>query len=300
MNLKESALYIASLLFFGGAIYAYSYESRYTDWLPVVTYPYRAYVAPLALCGMVLLLSALFVRKSSRAEDEAATTDTRLWTFTSAFLIAGFVMKVLGEVVHELLGHGFLVFLFGGQVTDFYISLFWPYEFSSVGWSTPNATPEQMTWIAGGGILVSVVVSYFIQILLLWRRVNWRFSVPLLWLSFWCYISASGYLIVGSVFPFGDVEELIRLGALTSSSALVIGSVLFLTGFFILSKILRRTLSPFLNEKTRWGVLAFWFVVPALVGLTMAGRGVFHFLLVPFGFVPILLSYVLEFQIKDK
>lgn len=243
----------------------------------------------------------LIARKfSPEAKKKTSAIGTRPWHFTLAFLIAGFMMKVVGEAVHELLGHGSFVLLFGGQITHFYISLLWPYEFSYVGWSIPSATPGQMTWIIGGGILVSVIVSYSIQILLLRKQIRWQFSVPLFWLSFWCYISSTGYLIISGALPFGDVEELIHLGVLTSSFALMIGTALFLTGFLFLSKILRKTLTIYLKQKTRWWILIFWFVIPVLVGLTMAGRGMFHFLIVLFSFIPILLSYLLEFQIKSK
>lgn len=247
---------------------------------------------------MSLAEKALNVGKFSSKVKEASAGDFRLWAFTLAFLIVGFLMKIVGEVIHELLGHGLFVLLFGGQVTHFYISLLWPYEFSYVGWSIPDATFNQIVWITGGGIFVGLLVSYSIQVFLLWKQIRWEFSVPLFWLSFWCYLSATGYLIVGGVFPFGDVEELIRLGVLTQPLATIIGATLFAVGFFSLSEILRRrTFTLILKEKTRWAILTFWFIIPALVGLTMAGREMFHFLLVPFSFIPILLSYLLEFQI---
>ncbi len=262
--------------------------------------PFEIQAVSIALTGSsLLLLLALIARKfSPEVKNKTSAGGTRPWTAILAFLIAGFMMKIVGEAVHELLGHGSFVLLFGGRVTHFYINLFWPYGFSYIGWSIPGASPDQMAWVISGGILVSATVSFLIQFLLLLEQIRWQFYMSLFWLSFWCYINATGYLIVGGVLPFGDVEELIRLGVLISSFATVIGTTLFLTGFFILSEILRRTLTTFLREKTRWGILAFWFIIPALVGLNMAGRGMFHFFLVPFSFIPILLSYLLEFQMK--
>jgi len=301
MSIKERALYIASLVLFAGAIYAYLYESRSTGLLPVVTYPFGTHAVSLALIGLVLLVLALIAQRfSPEVKNKTSTSGTGPWAFILAFLIAGFMMKMVGEVVHELLGHGFFVLLFGGHVTHFFISLLWPYEFSYVRWSIPSASPGQMAWVTSGGILVSAIVSFSIQILFLRKQLRWQFSVPLFWLSFWCYINATGYLIVGGVFPFGDVEELFRLGVLTSYFATIIGMALFLAGFFLLSEILRGTLIAFLKEKAGWGILTFWFIIPALVGLTMAGRGMSHFLLVPFSLIPILLSYLYEFQVKGK
>jgi len=92
-------------------------------------------------------------------------------------------MKIGGEVVHELLGHGPFVLLFGGHVTHVYISPLWPYKLSYVRWSIPSATPEQMAWIIGGGIRVSALVSYSIQLLLLRKQLLRQLSVPLFWLA---------------------------------------------------------------------------------------------------------------------
>ena len=162
MSIKERASYIASLALFAGAIYAYLYESRSTGLLPVVTYPFRTHAISLALTGLVLLVLALIARRfSPEVKNKTSASGTRPWAFILAFLIAGFMMKIVGEAVHELLGHGSFVLLFGGHVTSFYISLLWPYEFSYVGWSIPSASPDQMAWVIGGGILVSATVSFF-------------------------------------------------------------------------------------------------------------------------------------------
>jgi len=95
------------------------------------------------------LVLALIRRRSSsevgRETSAIGVTGVRL--FVLAFFIAGFLMKIVGEVVHELLGHGSFVLLFGGQVTDFYISLIWPYELSYVIANIPNASHDQMAWV---------------------------------------------------------------------------------------------------------------------------------------------------------
>ena len=41
-------------------------------------------------------------------------------------------MKVLGEVVHEVMGHGVFVLLFGGDIIRVHIAFLWPYEFSYI------------------------------------------------------------------------------------------------------------------------------------------------------------------------
>jgi hypothetical protein len=55
--------------------------------------------------------------------------------FLAISLVIAFVTKVIGEIVHEVAGHGLFIVLFGGQITSIHISLLWPYELSYIGWS---------------------------------------------------------------------------------------------------------------------------------------------------------------------
>ncbi|MFX0061506.1 MAG: hypothetical protein ACFFC7_04910 [Candidatus Hermodarchaeota archaeon] len=298
MILKEKVLYVASLFSFISALFAYLYESRTTYVLPIITYPLRIYVIPLALIALIFLVLALIVQTEN--ETNAFTKSPILWGFVLTFLLIGFIMKILGEVVHELLGHGFFCLLFGGQIHSYYISLLWPYELSNVSCDISYATPSQRIWVLAGGILNCLILSYLFQILLLWKQTRWQFSLPLFWFSFWCYINSTGYLIIGGVSPFGDVAALIAYGVLVPPLALLIGTGLFLIGFFLLSEILCRTLTPVLGEQSSWGVFIFWFIIPVLVGLTMLGQGMFNILFIFFSIVPVLLSYLLEFQLKGN
>ena len=61
-----------------------------------------------------------------------------IFKFLMVFLSLGFVTKILGEVVHEVMGHGLFVVAFGGRITSIKISLLWPYELSGIGFATPT------------------------------------------------------------------------------------------------------------------------------------------------------------------
>ena len=157
--------------------------------------------------------------------------------FLVVFTFCAVSMKMVSEFVHEIMGHGFFVFLFGGQITRVFVSFFWPYELSSIEFSG-NFTVWQLTWIQGGGILMCLSVSFLLQILLLVGKVkDWRLMTFLFWLSFWAFINPAGYLILGGIRPFGDVESLIYYGVLSPSMSIVIGLVIFLISFLSLSKM---------------------------------------------------------------
>jgi len=218
--------------------------------------------------------------------------------FLVVFVVSGFLMKFLSELSHEL-GHGVFVLLYGGRIIQIYVSLLWPYEQSYIRWSLPTGLgPEAMAWIYAGGIVVNLLLSFSIQAFLLKRKLSWKFSSPLVWLSFWCYVNSTGYLLVGGFRPFGDVAELIRLGVLTAFSSLILGITLFFTGFIFLSQILLRLFTAFFTRRTaKFAVNIFWVQIPVLVALAASRVGAFAFLLTA-GFIPVVFSLVLEHLIR--
>ena len=219
--------------------------------------------------------------------------------FLAFFLIVAFIMKVVGEFIHEVMGHGLFVLLFGGEIIRVHISLLWPYKLSGIGHRPPSGGFEvwQETWIDGGGILVCLIVSCALQALLLLAVVkDWRFSSTLFWLSFWTFLNPTGYLIMGGIKPFGDIWELINDGVLTQSSSIVLGLIIFLAAFFSLSKTFRDILlsAGMIRDirELRISLSLFWLVIPlttamALIGLRFLSHSLFY---MPMSFTPSMLA----------
>lgn len=219
--------------------------------------------------------------------------------FLALFIIAGFVMKIVAEFVHEICGHGSFLLLFGGEVTSIYISLLWPHELSYISWSLPSTiTSAQRAWIYGGGIFVSLCLSFSTQALLsVEKRITRYYAVALFWLAFWTFISSTGYLIIGGLTPFGDVYELVNLGVLTIWFSLILGLIIFVAGFIALSWGLRGILAEVLSfENASLGVPFFWLILPVL-GIAMLANPELSFQVayLPLTFVPALLSFIIEY-----
>ena len=154
-----------------------------------------------------------------------------IFKFLMAFLSLGFVAKILGEVVHEVMGHGLFVVAFGGRITNINISLLWPYKLSGIGFSHPPGgfQPWQEVLVDGGGIIICLVVSFIIQLILLLsfsKKGNWVVTSMLFWLAFWTFINPAGYLVVGGLEPFGDIANLITAGIMTQQLAFILGILL--------------------------------------------------------------------------
>ena len=130
--------------------------------------------------------------------------------FLVEFLLIAFIMKIAGEFVHEVLGHGLFVILFGGRIIQIYLSILWPYELSYIRWSG-NFENWQIICIEGAGIILCTAFSIVLQTLLLLGISNkYRFlTFSIFWLAFWTFLNPAGYLILGGISPFGDVAALI-------------------------------------------------------------------------------------------
>jgi hypothetical protein len=216
-----------------------------------------------------------------------------IFKFLMAFLSLGFVTKILGEVVHEFMGHGLFALAFGGRIAGIKISLLWPYELSGIGFVAPpnGFLPWQMILVYAGGILACLMVSFILQVILLLsfsKRAHWVVSSALFWLAFWTFINPAGYLVVGGIKPFGDVANLISAGVMTKELAFILGLLIFLVSLFTLSIILRNVLRKAgVNEDARWSIVLFWLIVPLLTFFTVVGQGL-PLLIALLGFVPVL------------
>ena len=220
------------------------------------------------------------------------------------FLCFGFIAKVVSEFVHEVLGHGLFVLLFGGRITRVHISFLWPYTLSGIGYDPPQGGFEswQKPWIYGGGILVCLLVTFLLQTLLYFRRIrDHHLSTLLYWLSFWTFLNPTGYLIMGGMRPFGDIWQLISAGVLTQASSIGLGLLLFLITFYSLSKILKDLIlqAGIIEDigELDFFLSLFWLIIPlitvlALMGLPFLGSS--FYIALSISFIPSILAYKLS------
>ena len=195
--------------------------------------------------------------------------------FLSLLVVLGFLTKIVSEFLHET-GHGIFVLLFGGKILEMYISPFWPLQLSWIRWSFLGQIGRlELAIVYAGGILLCLAISFFIQSLLLIKEISWFYQLGLAWLSFWTFLNGCGYLILGGIKPFGDIEQLIKLGYVTQQISLVLGLSLFTLGCYILSKIFFNIFSTIFSAKTsKILIIIFWMQVPAYALMILASGGI--------------------------
>lgn len=213
----------------------------------------------------------------------------------SAFIGIGFISKIITEIIHEVLGHGFFVLLFNGRVTSVEISLFWPLEFSTISFNLPeDITNLELAIIEAGGI-ISCGFLFFVFLLLLIRiqPERWVSSTLTLWLAFWCLMNSAGYLVIGGLNPFGDVYRLLNMGILTRSISISLGTILFLCGFIVISVELKQLVNRWIGYGIYNSLIVFWSIVPLLTLLTIIGHD-FQLVLILPSMLPILIHIIIK------
>jgi hypothetical protein len=175
------------------------------------------------------------------------------------FVFLGFLMKIAEEFIHEM-GHALFVWMLGGNVRGISISLVWPFRLSYTTWGMMNPSNIQLALIASAGILVETLASIAGQsILLLRKRMRPVYEISLFWLSFWAYLSTVVYLVIGAVYPFGDILDLINAVPVSRLWIGTAGVALLVSNTYSFSIILRDVFSRVLpRTRASETVSYFW------------------------------------------
>ncbi|MFQ6053347.1 MAG: hypothetical protein ACE5OO_03845 [Candidatus Bathyarchaeia archaeon] len=175
----------------------------------------------------------------------------------------------MAEFVHEVLGHCLFVYLFGGRVTEIFISPLAPYIPSRLVWEVAGTPLLEKALIASAGIAASLAVSFIIQIVQSRRALRPELMVALFWVSFWTFVNTVAYMIIGLVLPFGDIEILMQLGVVSNLQLGVSGLIVAIPGLYLISKRLTEILSRiFLPGNVELFVTLFWILLPTPMILT--------------------------------
>jgi len=196
--------------------------------------------------------------------------------FLLTFLLLGFLMKVASEFIHEM-GHASFVLMFGGRVTGMSISVEWPFTLSHTRWELQNPSDIQIALVSVAGILFDLLTTLSGQVILRTRKKIRPFSaIALFWLSFWPYLSSVVYLVIGAVYPFGDVLDLTRAVSIPRLWVGAVGVVLLVSNTYSLSMILKGIFSSVLRlERASEMVSYFWALLHMFfVSITIAMYGI--------------------------
>ena len=216
-------------------------------------------------------------------------------------ILTCYLSRILSEIIHEVVGHGLTTVVFGGRIEGLHISLISPLDTSHITLDQTNLTYEQYLIAVSGGMVVDLTLSFILQIILLFRRIEWKISIPMVWLAYWCYSNDTGIIIGNALTGMeGDMTALIEAGIISAPIALSLGIILYFLGFFFISTIIRRMLLNYSVEKPkiRFYLLIFWMIVPFNIILYILKTGLISSIVI--GLIPVLASYILEFQILPR
>jgi hypothetical protein len=191
--------------------------------------------------------------------------------------------------------------LFGGSIEGVHISLISPFDTSHINLDQNNLTYGQYLISVSGGIIIDLTLSFLLQGILFLRNLEWKFSIPMVWLAYWSHSNDTG-IIIGNALTggAGDMTDLIEAGIISAPLALMFGVILYFLGFFLISSIIRRMLIFYSIEKSRvkFYILIFWTIVPINIVLYILKTGLVSTIIL--GIIPLIASYILEFQLLPR
>ena len=227
-------------------------------------------------------------------------------------IFAIFIAKIVVEVLHEG-GHFLVTFLTNGYVEEVYISLLWPYESSYVIANVKGFYAKLLFAVAG----ITVVIFFcFIATFIVMpkiRGIDRKFLVVvypfLVWFSFWSFLNALGYMVLGSFKPFDDIKAIITMLKINSIYFLPLAIILAVPLIVRISDEnakMMEMLFPSLTDKKWVGPLIWIFAVPVTLLVLILGGSynfngniVFLLLLLLVSFLPFLFSTLIYYVFRD-
>ncbi|MHA1995999.1 MAG: hypothetical protein ACW97Z_15795 [Candidatus Hodarchaeales archaeon] len=212
-----------------------------------------------------------------------------------------YLLRIFSEIIHEILGHGLPTVLFGGSIEAVHISLISPFDTSHITLNQNNLSYEQYLLAVSGGMVFDLTLSFLLQSILLLKRLEWKITISMVWLAYWCYSNDTGIIIGNALMGGeGDMTEIIEAGIISAPFALILGITLYFLGFFLISTIIRRMLIYYSIEKqkVKFYILIFWMIVPFNVVLYILKTGFISTIMI--GIIPLITSYLLEFQVLPR
>jgi len=234
-------------------------------------------------------------------------------TFKVAWLIfVGFLAKIVVEILHEG-GHFLVAFLTTGRVEEVYISLLWPYESSYVIANVKEFYAKLL--FAAAGITVVILFCLIVTFIVMpkIKSIDEKFLVIiypfLVWFSFWSFLNALGYMVLGSFKPFDDIKAITTMLKINSIYFLPLAIILAIPLIVRISDEnaeMMKMLFPSLTDKKWAGPLIWIFVIPATLVVMIPGSSynfngniVFFLLLLLMSFLPFLFSILICYVFRD-
>lgn len=182
-----------------------------------------------------------------------------------------FLMKYISEWTHEFLGHCGIGFLIGGQPINYYVSWIWPLEFGHASVSFPiGASNISRALMASGGIITCLIAAIFSNILIyfLLKKREIRSSIIFLvlhvafWYGFWAFMNSTGYLLIGSLLNFGDIQNIANYAQISHWIFLIPGILALFFFYYIISINMGLLFKPLIKLEVRWVLFIFWLIIP--------------------------------------
>ncbi|MFX1302574.1 MAG: hypothetical protein ACFFBV_13585 [Promethearchaeota archaeon] len=215
-----------------------------------------------------------------------------------------FLMKYVSEWTHEFLGHCGIGFLVGGEPISYYVSWIWPLEFGYALVSFPIGTSNiSKALTASGGIITCLIaaISCNITIYFVLRKKKFKSNILYImfhivfWYGFWAFMNSTGYLLIGSLLNFGDIQNIANYAQISHWIFLIPGFLALILIYYLISINVGLVFKPILKLKGRWILFIFWLLIPLIFVLFSLNPSIaislnLFFIIFPLMFIPSIIS----------
>jgi hypothetical protein len=224
-------------------------------------------------------------------------------------------MKFVSEWTHEYLGHCCLGALVGGNVVDYYVSWIWPLEFGHAlvrFFGSVDVLPRIIMY--SGGIITCLSAAFLSQLIVFLsvrkKSIKNNFILItlnfLFWYGFWAFMNSVGYLLIGALINFGDIQFISNLSGIPNQFFLIPGFIAFFILFYLISNNFYKLFKNIVKLAPKWMVALFWVIIPIVYIFFISNPDInMNFIFIisafPLMFIPSIISILLsKYMIKNS
>ncbi|MFX1429828.1 MAG: hypothetical protein ACFFCY_06645 [Promethearchaeota archaeon] len=222
-----------------------------------------------------------------------------------------FLMKYVSEWTHEFLGHCGIGFLVGAQPISYYVSWIWPLEFGGASVLFPiGASNISRALMAGGGIITCLIAAISSNLIIYYiirkkqtRSIKTFFILHIIfWYGFWAFMNSTGYLLIGGLLNFGDIQNIANYLQISNWVFLIPGFLVLVFFYYLISINMSLLFKPLLKLNLKWILFIFWLLIPFIFVLFSLNPTInipanSYFLIFPVMFIPSIGSLIFSKRI---
>ncbi|MFX1437258.1 MAG: hypothetical protein ACFFAA_08750, partial [Promethearchaeota archaeon] len=165
--------------------------------------------------------------------------------------------------------------------------------------------------MASGGIITCLIAAissnFIIYYVIRKREINSIITFVTLhsayWYGFWAFMNSTGYLLIGSLLNFGDIQNIANYAQISNWVFLIPGFLFLGFFYYIISINMNLLFKPLIKLNVKWKIFIFWLLIPLIFVLFSLNPYIsipanLYVLIFAVMFIPSILSFKISKRIR--